>query len=469
MKILDLYTSILKATGLQVDKDGFISFVAGDGSKPITIDGKPLVLPNDTQLANGDWSNRVGFHPLMENILKGESEVLSKLRSCANLRLNMSLGILLYEMLVISTSVDQHAKLTPQQSEFLSITKTADERTLADVKKLLHAMPMGSAKQCIVNLYLKRGGAVGARKYARVGIVNFPLYEELTRKDYDNHVFGVKLRVKDRPMLIELLKFIFPEIDKPEAYNRGSDSKVAPYLEAFMHSFGAVAAPINDLVDNYKNVLDDPKSLEIDAEWVEPLEELENMGAQIRMIPKLEGNIGTASKAPSMTGTGAVEAVAPTPTPVTAPVAAAPAPVGAVDLPWNTQQPAQVLHQPQQVAQQPMAYPNGQMATQAPQTNVHTKGGLDFEALCRQNPVLAAQTGAFNVVAVPGAGMHQAQAPRWAQAPMGMMNNGMAGGMAGMVSQMPPGVVGYNQFGQPVNQFGQVMQVTGGMAGMVSI
>lgn len=444
MKIIPLYESMLKSVGLSADKDGFIEMKLGKGSKQVTVGGKPLVLPIDAQLKNGDWSNRVAYHPLMENILKGESDVLSKMRSCANLKLNYVIGALTYEMLVLGASVDQHQKLNPSQSEFLAITKNADDKTIQDFKSILEAMPAGSAKQAFVNIYLKRGGSVKGQKHSRVGIVSFPLYEELTRADYDKTVFGVKVRVKDRPIFIGMMEYMFPRIAESEAFNFGSDSKVAPYVEAFMRAFGNVAGPINDLVDNFRNVLLDPEACEFDAEWVEAFENLDTMSAQIRMIPKLDGNEGTESKAPSATPsaqsvqmTAGQQPIAPA---ASAPAAAA-APQGNLNLPWSTvpgtapqvqtHQPAVGSHLQQQnntmgnhLQQQPIAHASP----------VSTGRGLDFEALCRSNPALAAQTGSFNTVFPPTNQMGN-NAPRWAspgfgqqQQPMGYNQYPVMGG-----------------------------------------
>lgn len=387
-KLLDLYRSILSMGNLVADDEGYISMVLGGEKKPAIVKGKRLVLPTKKHLANPDWKERVAFHPMSENILRGESDVLEKFRAALNIRMNVTLAALSMELLTIAASPGTHAKLTPDQSEFLSKVKTPDEKTLDALKKVIGAMPLNQTTKAFVSIYLKRGGSVGGRKHSRVGVVTFPLYNELKKEGDD--VYGVKMRVKDRTALIQLLEYIIPDIDKPEAYNRGSDSQQAPYLDALMRAVGAVASPINDVVEMFRKHLDKADELEFDDEWVQAFDNLDALTPEVRAIPMQAGNEGAVPRPEVAQPAAAVQPQAT--------VAAAPPP--SVWSPPTAPYPAG-FGQP--------TVTTGSIGPAVPRTN----RGIDFEALTRTNPVLAQQFGG-GPFQQQGFVQPQPSHPRWA-------------------------------------------------------
>ena len=405
MKILDLYKSILKAASLEADAGGYISMVMGE-SKPVLVGGKRLVLPQPEQLSNPDWSERVAFHPLVENILRGESEVLTKFRQVLNLRLNYVLGVVFYEMVLLSASPAEHAKLTPDQGAFLSRVKDSDERTVKDLKKILDAMPLNQTQKSFVNIFLKRGGNIGDRRYSRVGVVSFPLYQELTRPNYDGSVFGVKLRVKDRASFTALLEYIMPDIADVNNYHRGSDSKIAPFLDSLMKAFVAVASPLNDLIEMFGSVFDEPEKLVFESAWLESFENLDSYSVEIRTIPALDGNQGTSTKAPTVTSSAATAETTTAAVPVTQQ-----AQQPAVQKPWEPP----VVQQPMVQQQWQQGHLMQPMAQQQVQPGiVKTERGVDFESVLRSNPALAMSVSNFGMQQMPYQMQQMPQAPRWA-------------------------------------------------------
>ena len=207
MKLIPLYESLLATADMASTADGFISRKVGGKSTPATINGKRLVLPTHEHLCNPKPAEQIIFHPLSENILRGESIVVEDFRKAINIKLHYTIGVLAYQLLTIATSTAEHSKLNPDQLEFLSAVKNADEKTLESFQKLLRAMSVDQTANTFVSIYLKRGGVVEGKKYSRAGIVSFPLFEELCK---DDTVYGVKLRVKDKDTLINLMQYIFP-------------------------------------------------------------------------------------------------------------------------------------------------------------------------------------------------------------------------------------------------------------------
>ena len=177
MKLIELYKSILSTAGLKVDKEGMVSATAGSASVPFSVKGKRLVLPTKEHLVNSDWSNRIVFHPLSENILRAESDVMQRFRGAINTRMNYVLGCLMEELMTLATSVKMHSQLTPDQAEILTALKNADEKTLVALQSILKAMSVDANKdKAIVHIYLKRGGVVNGKKFSRAAIITFPLY-----------------------------------------------------------------------------------------------------------------------------------------------------------------------------------------------------------------------------------------------------------------------------------------------------
>lgn len=397
MKLLELYTSMLKTAGMVVSDTGHVSGRLKLGSTettPVTVEGKRLVLPKREQLSNPDWENRVVFHPLSENILRGESKVVEKFRMALTLRINMVLGRIIQNLLTVAASKAVHPKLTPDQSALLAFTGHIDDKTVQHFDKIHDLISITDPTKSLVSIYLKRSGAVHGKKYKRAGIVTFPIYEDLKKGD---HVFGVKLRAKDREILTKLLEFIFPGIEEAEKYNRGSDSEVAPYVDALMKTMAGLASPLNDLIEGYKGHLEDADDLLFESEWMETFDNLEVMWPEIRAIPMQAGNEGASLKEPT-------PAPAPAPSPANPVFASAPAPA-----PVPSPVPApQYMGQPQ--------YPQAQYPAQQPAAQVRrTERGVDFDSLMQARPDLARQAGVgFNPSMMQPMQPAERQ-PRWAQ------------------------------------------------------
>jgi hypothetical protein len=369
-------------------------------------------LPTKEHLSNPDWSNRVVFHPLSENVLRGESTVLEDFRQAINVRINWTIGLLGFQLLMIAGSEDEHKKLSPDQTEYLSIVKNVKDTTLASFKALMKAMPMDQTQKAFVSIYLKRGGTIDGKRHARVGVVTFPLYQELAKLE-GLELWGVKFKnKKDIEAIKKLLEYMIPGIDKPESHNRGSDSGVAPYLDALMKAVMSVGSPLNDLIDLFKNILatnspdDDahPDKLRFNDEWVETFDNLDVMIPEIRAIPMQAGNDGAKPATPVAAPTPAAAATAsPLPAALTNPQPQQPAAGG-----WGQQQ--------QSAFQTAAANPGP----------VHTGRGLDFESLLKSNAALAQQVGGVGAPSWQGGGQQQQQrTPSWAQ-PSG--NTGWGGG-----------------------------------------
>lgn len=296
MKLNEVYTAILAFAGLDADKDGYISTIVGDRREPAVLGGLRLVLPMDQHLRNPNPKEKVIFHPLSENILRGESEVITKLRDIINIRLNFTFGIVSQALLNLAASPEEHHKLTPDQTELLIALKDVDDTTVRHFTSLMLEGIKNQANKLFMNIYLKRGGSIGDKRYSRAGILTYSLYEELLKDS--NEVYGVKLRVKDKETLKQLYQFILPGIeDDNTVYNRGSDSTIAPFLDALMKTAMAIASRFNDIFEQYGQFIDQYESLVFNGDWVETFENLNVMASELRRVPAQLGNEGTIAQA----------------------------------------------------------------------------------------------------------------------------------------------------------------------------
>lgn len=368
-KMLDFYESLCRAAGLTVTSDGCVSIKTSKEPKPLTLKGKRLVLPTKEHLANPDREHRIIFHPLTENVMRGESEVFERFRMAINGRLNVVIGTIMQVLLQVGTSHADQQKLTPEQSEFLLKVKNADEKTLNALTKIVDSVTGAQANKLYVTTFIKRGGQVGDKRFSRVGVASFPFYNEL--KKGESEVHGVKLRVKDREALIGLLDYILPDQDVVGAYNQGSNSNIAPTLEALMRTVRGIAAPLNDIIDRFSGIL--PDNLLIDADWVETLDNLDALLPEIRSVPMQAGNEGIV---PGQEGAASAAAAPATSGPSVSQA-------GGAGTTFAAQRPAATWGQQQPQQQQAVA----------PAATKTASGGTDFEALVRGNPRLQQAVG----------------------------------------------------------------------------
>lgn len=319
MKLMELYRSILSAAWLEADKEGFISDVSEPSLKaPFLVGEKRLVLPMDNQLA-ADKSKITLFHPLFEYITRTESDVTVAYRRQLSETMGLRFFGLMSELLVLAGSQKKHAKLSPEQSEFLALVPDADEAMYKAWKQLGEAMPVGQNQRVFCSIYLKRGGVIDGKAHQRVAVTSFPLYEALiedgkrreeemeSRRKHKkadekqatlpNETYGVHLRAKDRESFIKLIEYMVPNIMVEHAYSVPSDSNIAPTIAAIMGAAERLGGAVNMLVDRFLPVIGESlESFRMEDNWVPDFMNLAPLQAQIRMIPMQEGNEGGTVK-----------------------------------------------------------------------------------------------------------------------------------------------------------------------------
>lgn len=291
MNLLQYYESLLMTAGMKVSEDGNVSIHLNDHSEPMTIKGKRLVIPTKQQLTTPDWDNRVVFHPLSEDLTKGETEVFARFRNAINRRVNMTLAYMAMELLHLAASPDLHKSMTPKQTKYLVELKDVDEKTVENFARIIKKLPAGDARKNFCSFYMRRNSKVMSTAFAKVCVVSFPLYEEIMEST-DNTIYGVKVRIKDIAAYKSLLNYIIPNIGDPEQYYyAGSNSMIAPYTVALMTAVHNVIKEINTVQERHakkgtKGLSDDDFVFRTD--WFTLTEDLTPLVPQIRLIPSQE-------------------------------------------------------------------------------------------------------------------------------------------------------------------------------------
>ena len=289
--LMSFYTDILESLGMEVDESGLISLMVDGQKYPTAIGEKRLVLPTQQVLRNPDWDSFVAFHPLAENVYRGESAVIKKLKKLVNFRLTTVIAHLITELSEIAADKSYHEKLTPKQNELLEYLPKANAKTVEGFTKIVNATSSEGPNR-LVNIYLKHGGKYRGEDCFRVAVTSFPVREHFTRED--KTIFGVKLASKkDHKSFQDLFDYLLPDSDDLDTYSYGSRSMEAPYFDALMHAYIKVAKQLNRITWLFRRHLDDHEALMINVnQWEDNLKDL---SFYFDLVPVLAGNDGEPS------------------------------------------------------------------------------------------------------------------------------------------------------------------------------
>ena len=290
--LIDLYKSILSSAGLVTDSQGFVSSLlpGSDTPKPFSVEAKRLVLPIPEQLKQTDWSNRIGFHPGLQNLTGGESRVMEKFRDRMNGYADFMFGMLLSDIAQLGVSEDLHKDLTPEQARYLGPFSEADAKFVKLITDLVATKRVTKKNFEFIRFSVIKGRVWQGQKRSRVAVMHFPLYESLPKENKPTTILGHKLRIVDVKMLRAMYEFLFPGIQEPGFYEVGSDSKIAPSLESLMTLYAKYIDSQNTAVSILEPVIKTSNALLIVNDWRDDIADFSKYLPEIRNIPLLEGN-----------------------------------------------------------------------------------------------------------------------------------------------------------------------------------
>lgn len=287
MELLTLYESILKSLNFEITSEGLLTYCVAGAEIPAVIDNKRLVLPTREVLRRADWDHLIPFHPMSEGVLsRGESPVFKKLKEVINHRLRASVADILFQMAELGFDTSRHKSIPPKSSDILSAMSGIDEKFLDTLKRLLSNKSAG-ANNHVISVYLKNRGTFRGKSVSSVAMVFFPLLEQI--EEGSDTVAGIKLRVKDRTILIKMFEYLFPDAANKEAYSAPTTGLSAPNFDALMRAYHNVAVRINQVMEKCRKVFSNPDELVSDLDWFDAFQDLSIYEG---VIPVLTGNEG---------------------------------------------------------------------------------------------------------------------------------------------------------------------------------
>jgi hypothetical protein len=289
--VLEFSANVLKDVGvLDVSGEGFLSYLAGDIPKPVTIGPKRLCLPTRSILEDGTWERRIAFAPLAEQISQGPSPVLNAFKEYVQLRLKETFKAVILSLMELAIDQKRHKGLKADAAKFLQLLVEADQKTHDTLVRVLNAVATAPEKR-LVSLFLKNGGENGA---LRSCVVSFPIMDDAPAEDTTTF-FGVKMarKTKDKHLIVNLLDYVLGNEEERKGYTKSSSDGEAPYFHSLLLSFHAMATHLNKLIDRHKASCSDLAGLRFNLDWTEQLVDFTNFAATHgRAIPVLPGNRG---------------------------------------------------------------------------------------------------------------------------------------------------------------------------------
>ena len=302
-QLVNFYESLLDSLWVQDTGDGSLALNIRSPleedeectSIPARSAKKRLVLPTKKVIKNCDWDEFVAFHPLSENLLRGESDVFKTLLEITRLRLGTTIGILMSTLMELAVDPEKQAHLTARQQKYLQALGKVDKKAAKAVNQLIE-----SANYRFISLYVHRGGGANGIKTRRVAQASFPIWDEL-------HGQGSKLKssnpskyndiecgsAKNKRAISALFEYLIPDPDDKEFWQEGSDNDVAPYFDSLMRLYANIADHLNKHIHLFRKYVPNANWVKFDLDWAE---DLENLNKWKNKIPPLPGNEGALMK-----------------------------------------------------------------------------------------------------------------------------------------------------------------------------
>lgn len=298
MDLHEFNPRVLGAIGI-IDETGkgHLSRVLGEGNYiPFMIGDKRVVLPTAEHLRSGDNGVLV-YHPLSENITRGESDMIKSMRDQIMFRLTVVAVQLISELGRVAATESEHSRLDASSSKYLKAVSGMDARTYEFLKKVIQRIGPEPEKR-LISISLRKGSKDGVLRAAKF---KFPVLEQLLTDEHE--LLGQKYPSKKaRATLIALFEIVLGDEETRASYDYGSKNMAAPYFHALMMGFNAIASHLNDVTKKHKKLLgkaiDDEgkplghwlsEDLTIDLSWMEAMDDLAELR---RIVPPQEGNEG---------------------------------------------------------------------------------------------------------------------------------------------------------------------------------
>lgn len=283
--VLDGYNAMLNSVLMVVDpEDDAVRY--GLGSKEqVTIDGHKLWLPTERSLDSKAKANDAFFHPLCEDALHGQSEMIHFMTRRVLAALSLRTDELVGSVLTLASDPKKQTKVKNAKAiEFMKVVKDLKDNTLKNWAKLVEKM---SEHNGLYSVYLNRNKEVDGVHYSRVCVLEVPILNDQTP---GADLCGINVHSKANKELIRaLMERIFDGL--PLAYGANGN---APYLHCLLKMYRAVSERLNEIVELFKGMLD---CTIVRFDWMDEIFGDEDKLAELLgYIPPLSFNTGEEAR-----------------------------------------------------------------------------------------------------------------------------------------------------------------------------
>lgn len=290
IKIIDdLYLPILAGLHIYPDESGVLHRIHRESNKICEVNKHKLCLPTDANLKSLSQQEYMFYHPMSENIARGDSVIYNYTKLALTLRINYTIIGLASILLAIANDKTLDGKLKSHQLDLLAALPKVDKKTVDHFNNVVGKTDLDS--NVFFSVYNRRNGKVGGVTYNRAAVVHFPLLEQLKNPEASDFWSNIKgIRKADYANYLALFNYLLPDWDVENAYSGVSDSMEAPSFHALIDSFVKVMKRLNEVMDKFRDIadVDDIYSSEIPA--IETA--ISQLQKYANIISPLEGNMG---------------------------------------------------------------------------------------------------------------------------------------------------------------------------------
>lgn len=321
--VIDFYKDVLESMGIVVDENGYIKIDAGNNKLvDLPANGMPMVLPTKENIENMYKTDENGevkqklvlFNPLNEDVIKGDTISLKKLKILVENLLSRSICGL-GELLLILASNEKLQKKTPLElikylkslsDNNVNASKTkklVDDKSIDTWNKLYAKTTELSTAPKVSKIFLKKAGSYKGVKYNRIAVLSLPIYKELKVATTETKISGYHLRAKDIINFKTTYEFIFSNLDGVSLDDNGtisigSNDNESPGFISLMKLFITVAERINKLARPLKSIDESSVDL-ITFDLKITKKDVENVNVFSRELATIPGEADTSVRTPT--------------------------------------------------------------------------------------------------------------------------------------------------------------------------
>lgn len=297
---LEFYRSFLSSINVVEGEGGELLHKISERAelRPILIkskvDGvavdKPLVMPTKDNLRRLSVDGLIGFNPLCESSVRGESEVFRKIKRLVTFRITQSLLVLMQNLARLSVAEDSAKRLNSKQMEFIAQALGDDlpkDKFVSKLSKSFVAASADKSQLLPVTVYVKRDAKQPGipDPFRRAAIVSFPYAVEAAKKP--DQLAGVTFAVYEMRIINNMLEAILPGLTEQDTYSYYGNPAVVPNFTSLLNAWHSIASKLNEVMIMFDG--EDPDITKIDLSW---FGKMNHLSSWIGVIQPLDGNEG---------------------------------------------------------------------------------------------------------------------------------------------------------------------------------